>query len=228
MKNTILAIAFLFMSAANAQETRPLPQINVNGEGKIKVIPDQVFVSLSVETKGNKAADVKNENDAAVEKVLQAIKKNKIPKEDVVTRRVTLNPQYDYDKKKYNYVATQTVEILIKDLNLYGQMMEDVVEAGSNRINNVDFRSSKLADYESQARKEAIRDARHKAEDYVSVLGQKAGKAINIADNTQVYVPPMYQTMRMAKSEDAAAPRETLAVGEISIIANVNVSFLLE
>lgn len=224
----ILAAAFLFMSAANAQEVRPLPQINVNGEGKIKVIPDQVFVSLSVESKGNKADDVKKQNDAAIEKVLQAIKKNKIPKEDVVTRRVSLNPQYDYDRKKYNYVATQTVEILIKDLNLYGQLMEDVVDAGSNRINNVEFRSSKLADYQSEARKAAIRDARHKAEDYVSVLGQKAGKAINIADNTQVYNPPMYETMRMAKAEDAGAPRETLAVGEISIVANVNVSFLLE
>jgi len=229
MKTKFLILALLLMSVAGAQEVKQIPQINVSGEGKIKVVPDQAFISVSVQTKGNNATDVKKQNDVVVEKVIQAIKKAKLPKEDVQTRRISLNPQYDYEKKKYTYNAVQTIEILLKDLGQYDALMEDLVEAGINTISNVEFRSSKLAQHQSEARKLAMKEAKLKAEDYVSVLGQKIGKAITISDNTQVYYPQsVYSEMRMDKQSDGDMPRETLAIGEIQVTANVNVSFLLD
>ncbi len=229
MKNLFIALFIAASSASLAQENmRPQPQITVQGEGKVKVIPDQAFISVSVDTRGNKSSEVKKQNDEAVEKVVRAIRNSKLAKEDVQTRRVALNPIYDYEKKKYSYAATQTIEILLRDLSQYDQLMENLVEAGINRISNVEFRSSKMEQHESEARKAAMRNAKAKADDYVSVLGQKAGKAIMISDNSQVYYPqPMY-AMAMEKSADGAAPRETLAIGEINITANVTVAFSLE
>ena len=230
MKKSLLIIAFLTATIAVAQDQKPIPQINVNGEGKVKVIPDQAFISVSVETKGNKAADVKKDNDAAIERVIAAIKKANLPKEDVRTQRISLNPQYDYEKKKYTYNATQTIEILLKNLNQYDALMESLVDAGINRINNVEFRSSKIEQHKSEARKQAMLDAKKKADDYVSVLNQKVGKALSISDNTQVYYPqPMYEMKAMAMAGgDASAPRETLAIGEINVTANVSATFFLE
>lgn len=231
MKKTFLILFTVAVTAAQAQivEPRPIPQVSVSGEGKVKVVPDQAFISVSVETKGNNATDVKKQNDETVEKVVQYLKKSKLPKEDVQTKRVSLNPQYDYDKKKYNYIATQTIEILLKDLSLYDGLMAGLVDSGINRIDNVEFKSSKLAQYQSEARKLAMQEAKLKAQDYVSVVGQKVGKALNISDNTQVYNPqPVYYAMAMDKAEAGAAPRETVAIGEINITANVSVSFILE
>jgi len=230
MKKTFIILFTAFSTMSQAQEfIKPMPLISVTGEGKIKVVPDQAFISVSVETKGNNATDVKKQNDIAVEKVIQFIKKSKLPKEDVQTKRVSLNPQYDYDKKKYNYIATQTIEILMKDLNLYDGVMEGLVDSGINRINTVEFRSSKLEIHQAEARKLAMRDAKAKADDYVSVLGQKAGKAFTINDNTQVDYPrPMMYAMASDKAEAGGASKETLAIGEINITANVSVSFILE
>lgn len=232
MKKSLIILMTIMGTMAQAQEyIKPTPLITVNGEGKVKVTPDQAFISVSVETKGNNATDVKKQNDIAVEKVIQFIKKSKLPKEDVQTKRVSLNPQYDYDKKKYNYVATQTIEILMKDLNLYDGVMEGLVDSGINRINTVEFRSSKLELHQSEARKLAMKEAKLKAEDYVSVLGQKVGKAFTINDNTQVDYPrPMMYEMKSAMADASAggAPRETLAIGEINITANVSVSFILD
>lgn len=218
------------MTTANAQYPKPDPQISVNGEGKVKVVPDQAFISISVETKGNNATDVKKQNDATVEKVVQYLKKSKLSPSDIQTKRVSLNPQYDYDKKKYNYNATQTIEILLKDLSYYDTLMEGLVDSGINRINTVEFKSSKLEQHESEARKIAMQNAKQKAQDYVSVLGQKVGKAISISDNTQIYNPqPVMYAMAMDKAESGGgAPRETVAIGEINVTANVSVSFLLE
>jgi len=229
MKKLVLFITIMFMTMTYGQEIKQIPQINVNGEGKIKVTPDQVSISATVETKGNNAKDVKKQNDEKIDAVLKFIKKMNIPTADFKTKQVALNPQYDYEKKKTSYNATQTIEIVLKDLSKYDELMEGLVQQGINRIDKVSFESSKLTQYQSEARKLAIKDAKSKAEDYVSVLGQKVGKAITISDNSQIYQPqPMYAGMRMKESADVGASNETLAIGEIEITANVSVSFILD
>lgn len=217
------------MTLANAQDNQPKPQISVAGEGKVMVVPDQAQIIVAVETKGSDAKDVKKKNDIAVEKVIQFIRKFNLPKADVQTQRVVLEPNYDYNKKVYTNRALQSIEIMLRDLDQYDALMEGLTEAGINNISKVEFQSSKQEIHESEARKLAMKDAIKKATDYVSVLnGQKVGKAIMINDNTQNYYPrPMYSSMKSEMS-DASAPRETLAIGEITIVSNVTVSFLLD
>ena len=229
MKKAILILSVLFISMSYGQEVKQIPQINVNGEGKVKVIPDQATIAVTVETKGNNAKDVKKENDVKIDAVLKFIKKMNLAPADYKTQRVSLNPQYDYEKKKHSYNATQTIEILLRDLSKYDELMEGLVNEGINRIDAVTFQSSKLAQYQSEARKLAMKEAKMKAEDYVSVLGQKVGRAMTILDNSQTYYPqPMYAAMKTMEKSDASEPRETLALGEINITANVLVSFILE
>jgi uncharacterized protein YggE len=229
MKKVILILAILFMATSYSQEQKQVPTINVSGEGKVKVAPDQASISISIETKGIRVEDVKRENDKKMDAVLKFIKKNNIPKEDFQTQRVSLNPNYDYEKKKHNYIATQSIQILLKDLSKYDELMEGLVEEGINRIDNVEFKSSKMKELQSDARKLAIKEAKSKADDFVSVLGQKVGKAILISDNSQIYVPqPRMYAMKASMSMDESASKETLAVGEIEITANVSVGFILE
>lgn len=230
MKKVILIFALVFMANSYAQEHKHASMINVSGEGKVKVAPDQALISISIETKGTKAQEVKQENDKKMDAILKFIKKSNIAAEDFQTQRISLNPNYDYEKKKYSYIATQTLQILLKDLVKYDTLMEGLVNEGVNRIDNVEFKSSKLLQIQSDARKLAIKDAKAKAEDFVSVLGQKVGKAILISDNSQVYSPQpkMYAMKSMAMDNFESAPRETLAIGEIEIIANVSVSFDLD
>ncbi len=229
MKKAILILGLLFMTMTYAQDQKQVPMINVSGEGKVKVAPDQASISISIETKGTKAEDVKKENDIKMDAILKFIKKSNIVKEDFQTQRVALNPNYDYLKKKSNYVATQSVQILLKDLSKYDVLMEGLVNEGINRIDNVEFKSSKMVQLQSEARKLAMKEAKAKADDFVSVLGQKVGKAILISDNSQTYSPqPRVFAMKAMAMDGAAAPRETLAAGEIEITANVSVSFILE
>ncbi|PBJ09364.1 SIMPL domain-containing protein [Flavobacterium sp. ACN6] len=229
MKKLVLFLTIMFMTMSYGQEIKQIPLINVNGEGKVKVAPDQVCISASVETKGNNAKDVKKQNDEKMDAVLKFIKKMNIPTADFKTKQVALNPQYDYEKKKTSYNAVQTVEIIVKDLSKYDELMEGLVQQGINRIDKVSFESSKLTQYQSEARKLAMKDAKVKAEEYVSVLGQKVGKAFTISDNSQVYHPqPVYAAMRMKEADSMGASNETLAIGEIEITANVSVSFVLD
>ncbi len=228
MKKVILIFALIFLANSYAQEQKQVPMINVSGEGKVKVAPDQATISISIETKGIKAVDVKQDNDKKMDAILKFVKKSNIATEDFQTQRISLNPNYDYEKKKYSYIATQTLQILLKDLSKYDALMEGLVNEGINRIDNVEFKSSKIFQLQSDARKLAMKDAKSKAEDFVSVLNQKVGKAILISDNSQIYIsqPRMYAMKATFDAE--SAPRETLAIGEIEITANVSVSFVLD
>ena len=231
MKNLVVTLITFFtvMTYAQDQKMPQIPQITVSGEGKIKVIPDQGVISLGVENTGKEAAEVKKANDIIIEKILKFIKRNNIPATDFQTTNVSLNKNYDYEKKKYNYVASQTVTVILKDLTKYNEFMMGITETGVTNIHGVEFKSSKMETYEAEARKKAILNAKQKALDYVSVLNQKIGKALMISDNSQTFYPqPMFKGGVMAMQADTSAPRETLAIGEIEINANVQVTFVLD
>lgn len=232
MKKIFLLTAILFGLNMEAQEQKSnqVPQISVTGEGKIKVIPDQCTITLGVENTGKEASEVKKINDETIDKVLKFIKKNNIPSSDFQTTNVSLNKNYDYEKKKYNYLANQTITVTLKDLKKYNEFMMGISDTGVTTISGVEFKSSKMEDYERDARKKAMINAKKKAEDYLSILNQKIGKALLISDNSSVYYPPqpMFKGAMMSMAEDSSTQRETLAIGEIEINANVSVIFVLE
>lgn len=228
MKKIALVLFVFVATLANAQVTQQnqQPQISVAGEGKITVTPDRADVTIGVENVGADAADVKKKNDASIDAVIKYLKSIKLPAEDYQTQRVNLYKNYDSDKKKYSFTASQTIVIHLKDLSKYDMMMMGLIDAGVNTIQGVQFKTSKIAQYESEARIKAIADAKLKAGDYAGALNQKVGKAIIVTDNSQTYYPPMM--MRSMKLEAAdSMPRETLAIGEITVTSNVNISFEL-
>ncbi len=230
MKKIVLLLTIIFASIMQGQEIKQIPMVNVTGEGKIKTTPDEACITISQETKGLTAVGVKKENDIKIDAILKFIKKMNIPQSDYLTQRVALNPIYDYEKKQQEYSASQTVSILLKDLSKYDILMDGLVKAGINKIDNIEFKTSKLLSIQSEARKLAIKNAKLKAEDFVSVLGQKIGKAFSISDNSQNFNPHpvMYASMKSEPMNDGGTSNETLAAGEIEVVVNVNVSFLLE
>ena len=229
MKKTILILMTVFAVSTQAQEIKQIPQINVAGEGKIKVTPDYAVISIGVENTGADAAEVKKKNDATVDAVIKYLKSLKLAPADYQTKQVYLSKSYDYTKKKNTFVASQQISVTLRDLSKYDTLMMGLVDTGINNIQGVEFKSTKLAQYESEARKAAVVDAKAKAQDYAAALGQKVGKAILVSDNSQTNYPmPRMYAMEMKASADSGMPRETLAVGVIEILSNVTISFILD
>ena len=85
MKKLVLFLTIMFITMSYSQETKQIPLINVNGEGKVKVAPDRVCISATVETKGNNAKEVKKQNDENIDAVLIFIKKMNVPAADFKT-----------------------------------------------------------------------------------------------------------------------------------------------
>lgn len=140
MKKLFLVLT-LISTMVQAQEVKQIPQINISGEGKMKVVPDEAIITVAVENNGKDATEVKKKNDETVDKVLKVIKQKGISTSDYQTQRVNLYKNYDYNTKKHTYVANQTISIHLKDLSKYDKLMMDLVDSGINNIQGVDFSS---------------------------------------------------------------------------------------
>ncbi|MEL6811515.1 MAG: SIMPL domain-containing protein, partial [Bacteroidota bacterium] len=206
-------------------QTQQNSSVDVKGEGVVTIVPDQVTVNVRVENTGTSPKELKQMNDRTISEVLQYVKRMGIDEKYVKTEFVRLSKNYEYNTKTYNYVANQSLSIKLVDLSDYEKLMNGLLETGINRIDGVTFASSEMASLESQARKAAIENAKMKAEEYASVLGQSIGKAIQISEFQQTNIPsPMF---RGAMAMDGESAAKTLAPGEMEIRVQVNVSFQL-
>jgi uncharacterized protein YggE len=228
----LVVVLLLFVAVAQAQESKQVPQITVTGEGKLKVMPDEVLLTLAVENNGKDALEVKKKNDEHVAKVLQVIKRFDIATADFQTEQVSLYKNYDNASKKSTYVAHQTLTIYLKNISKYDALLVDVMEAGINSIQGVEFKVSKIAEYETQVRKSAMVEAKKKATDYISELpGQKVGKALVVSDSSFTQYPrSLFSEMKAIAmvADGKEAPKETLAIGSLEINVTVTVTFALE
>lgn len=230
MKKLVVTFLMIVSAMTYAQDQKPqVPQVNVSGEGKVKVAPDQCVISLGVENTGKDAATVKKVNDEIIDKVIKYIKKNNIPSTDYQTTNVSLFKSYDYEKKKYNFHANQTITVLLKDIKKYDEFMMDITDTGITNINGVEFKSSKLEEHEREARKKAMLNAKQKANDFVSALGQKVGKLLLVSDNSITNFPrPMFKGAMAEMTMADGGNKETIAIGEIEIVVNAQVVFAIE
>lgn len=228
MKSILILFAALGTFAVQAQQINNItPAVTVNGEGTIKVIPDEVVIKSRIEHDGEDAQLVKKQNDEVVDAVIKYLKSQGVPEKNIQTDYVNLNKNYNYDNKTYSYVANQAISIKLDDLKNYEKIMSGLLKVGLNRIDGVQFKSSKMESYMADARKKAVIDAKSKATDYANALGQSIGKAISISELETNNFPPMYRMNEMKASSDSME-QETIAPGELEIKTKVTVAFELK
>ncbi|WP_430613252.1 SIMPL domain-containing protein [Flavobacterium sp. JP2137] len=230
-KLSALFATFLFALTMNAQNPTAMqtPQISVSGVGKVSIKPDQATITIGTENRGSEAVAVKKENDVAIANIIKYLKKMKIAEKDYQTQRVNLYKNRDYETKQDYFQANQTITIQLKDLANYEELMLGLIQAGANQIQGVEFKSSKEADYQTEARTKAVANAKKKATDYANALGQKVGKAIFVSDESVSYSPrPVMYAAKAGMSADMESLDQTLAIGEIEVSANVSINFNLE
>ncbi len=99
-----------------AQNPSEANTVNVTGEGIVKVVPDEVTVSVRVENTGENTKVLKEQNDVAINEVLKFLKKMGIADKDIMTEYINVNKNYDYNTKTYSFSANQSLSVKLRDL----------------------------------------------------------------------------------------------------------------
>lgn len=219
------------------------PNISVTGEAEIKVIPDNVVITLGIETLDNSMVDAKAENDKLVKSITKAIKKLGVDKSEIHTDYLNVEPKYKRRNEPDTFLGhnvKRRIVVTLKDISKFDEFISDVIEAGVSRVLNVRFNTDDLRKYRDQARAMAIKAAADKARDLTAEIGQTVGKAIKIREGRSARRSwysgwdwdRHYGSGTFNASQNVASPESgkdtPMAVGKISVTASVSVSFLLE
>ncbi|QWG13519.1 SIMPL domain-containing protein [Bradyrhizobium sediminis] len=220
------ALAAIALLAAPAlAETAP-PAISVTGEATVSVPPDLAQVDGGVTSEAKTAREASEANNAAMGKVLLALKAANIQEKDIQTSRLSLQPQYAPNRAGpsavVGYRASNRVTIKVRDVSKVAGVIDTLVGAGANEIGGINFmvlQASKLLD---EAREKAVADARRKAEIYARAAGVTLGAPLSISEEGNA--PPV-PYRRMAAGMVAAAP---VAQGEETLSVTVSVSWAIK
>ncbi len=166
-----------------SQEPR---RITISGEAEVRVVPDEVILTLGVETWNKNLQSARRENDRIVARVLALTTNYGIEPQHVQTDYVNIEPRYRdgyYEERDFiGYFVHKTISITLRDLSKFEGLLADVLDAGVNYVHGIEFRTTALRQYRDEARALAIRAAREKAEALAGEMGQKVGDPLDIRE----------------------------------------------
>jgi uncharacterized protein YggE len=213
--------------------------IKVTGQSEIRVVPDEVILSLGIETWNKEVVSAKNENDKIIDQILGFVKSQGIDSKYCQTDVLRINPRYkkDYEKEVFlGYFVTRRLVITVKDLTKFTSVLTGTLQVGATQVHGIDLRTSELRKYRDQARSLACKAAEEKATSMAGVLGRKLAGVHEIIENfagadvAASRYARMSQNVATARSGDflEVSEPETFSPGQISIQSTVTVTFLLE
>jgi uncharacterized protein len=212
-----LAVAAATWLAAPAMAQVPPPAISVTGEATVSVPPDQAQIDGGVTSDAKTAREASDANNAAMGKVLLALKGAGIDEKDYQTSRLSLQPQYAPNRSGpspvVGYRASNRVTVKLRDVAKVANIVDVLVGAGANELGGINFMVSQASKLLDDAREKAIADARRKAEIYAKAAGVALGEPLNISEEGGSG-PPVFRSKMapMAASAPVAQGEETLSV----------------
>jgi hypothetical protein len=224
----------------------PRPKINVSGEAVVNVKPDKIIISFGIQTSDAEIAIAKQKNNDILKKAVTAMKDCGILDKDIQTDNLSIEPRYQDGEIQANFIGyfvRNTFAVTVNDTQKVEDVVSRALEAGVNYIHGIDFQTTEFRKYRDQARELALKAAKEKADAMAAVLGQTVGVPLQINEN-QSGSPWWYgssgwgwgggrsQGMAQNVMQDAGPATteisDTIALGKISIRANVTVTFALK
>lgn len=203
--------------------------LSVSADGKSEARPDMAIINLGVTTEGQTAAAALAENARRMTALTAALRRAGVAERDIQTSNVSVYPQQVYGEGQApritGYQANNSVTVKVRRIDNTGRVIDAAVGAGGNTVNGVSFTH---ADPDAQldiARRDAIAEARRRAELYANALGMRVNRVVSVSEGGG-YAPPMPVPVERFAAQDSAASTP-VSPGEIETRVSVNVTFEL-
>lgn len=231
MYRIVLLAAFLAVTTGSAQGDERT--IQLEGVGTVSAEPDLGYVIVGVITR-NPSNDVAIANTAnSMAQLYKALDKHGVDRKDVQTIKYSVDEETDTSEtndsrhkitrhNRVGCIVTHLVKITIDDLSNMGKVLDDLSKVGATNIDSISFGNSKAKEFRTQARKNAVDDAKEKAETIARSLGQKLGKPTRVAESQRSSgYEGVARTMSLS-SPMGAAPTE-ISGGSLTYTINVSI-----
>ena len=210
--------------------------ITVSDTGTIYVKPDLAVVTASVINEAKTVAGAMAENSEKMNKVIKFVKEQGIEDKDLKTTSFNIYPRYEYRIEEteiypyppgkrvlVGYEVRQSLEVKIRNMDKIGAIIEGITSAGANEVSDLQFTVDKEDEFKKQAREEAIKKAKTKAEELAKQLGIKLIRISNFSEST--LVPYFYSMKELASMGIGGGEAPSIQTGENKIEVTVSITY---
>lgn len=210
--------------------------LTVSAQGRTTRKPDLASFSAGVTSSGKTAGEALSANSADMNRVIAALRRAGIAERDIQTSNLSLNPVYaDMSRQPVDpleqqvpriigYQVNNTVSVRQRNLEQFGKVIDTLVSAGANQVNGPSFAMDNPDTALDEARTDAMKQARARADLYGRAAGLRVVRILSIAEGSGYVPQPPVMYARAAMADSESAP---VASGEVSLNTNVTVLFEL-
>jgi uncharacterized protein len=237
-----LAICALFFTktfVSDAQQVimeKPLvKKIEVNGSAEQEVLPDEIYVNITLR-EYFKDKDNKNKVDImALEKQLQkAVEEAGIPKENFTIGAMNGYREWWGRKKPTTFLESKSYILKVPNLYKIDGIISRVDDKGVASTNIERYEFSKIEQLRKDIKIKALQAAKAKAQYLLEGIGEQLGEAIDIIeiDNGYQNPQPVYSNMMLRATAtsmaDTAMPESTIDVQKIKVRYEIKAVFKIK
>jgi uncharacterized protein YggE len=197
----------------------------VQATGSTEEVPDAVQLSLSVSVLAETSEAALAAASSTAATVREVLIDQQVAETDVATQTLAVNPEYSYTEtegqKIVGYRATQIFEVLIRDAENAGDMVDLLVSRGGANL-SINSTSPILLNATAgavTAREDAVKKAREKAEAYADLLDVELGELVYV---TEVVAPSnVFVGAKSDAMAESAAPTIDLGTQLVTVTIEV-------
>lgn len=228
--SAVTAVVVLALAVpAAAQERTPERSVTTTGQSSVRLAPDRAWVTVGIEARAAKPRDAQKKAADVMTAIQTQLKALGIPAEAIRTVSFNVNADWDYTNNRRvlrGYVVSNMVEVKVDDLTKVADVLDQSIASGGNSIHGVRWDLQNRDKAERDALRQAVEDAKQRAEVSVAAAGARLGPVLRISEARYDQPRPMMDAVMMRQSAPAAPMPETpISPGEIEIRTSVTVSF---
>jgi hypothetical protein len=187
------------LTAATAAAAPGATRITVTGTGKVSGAPNQLALSMGVQTNGTSVAAALRQANSAVRSITAVLRRSGVAASDIQTSGLSIYPNYSGSSGVPDgYQVSEQLTIALRRLSAAGSQISAAAHAGGNAtvINGVSLNLSDTSTLLAAARARAVADAKAKAAAYARALGRPLGPVVSMSETpaAQPYPPPEFAT----------------------------------
>lgn len=209
--------------------------ITVIGKAKVRSAPDEAVVTLTVEADAPEPESAMNANSAAVMKVRERLRLEGVEGEAIETSNVSVFPVRTYNPQTgqeslTGYRSQKTVAVTLRDADMVGKLLAAAIEAGATNISGPVWRLAQDTAAVAEALKQAVADARAKAEVLAGAQGVGLGQVIMMSEGgvERPVVVARAEMFEVAKATSAAGVDAIpISTPTLDVTATVTVTYSL-
>lgn len=206
--------------------------VTFTGEGKVSATPDIATVDFSIVTEGSTSTDAQNKNSAKSQAVSEFLKKQGVEDKDIKNTGYNIYPQYYYPQVGgeaphiTSYQVTQSYQVKIRDFAKASAIVDGLVKAGVNQVNNLQFQIEDPDKLQAEAREKAVADAKQKSEELKGQVGIRLGRIVNFQENVGGY-PGIY-SLKEVGVDYGRGGGPSFPTGENEITVSVSITYQIK